>query len=152
MSDNPNVIEDSAFDNNAPKKRARATKSVAEKTVVENVDISSGSNSEENKNVIKMSDKPKAPRKSNNFNTKSNVIGSKAADIALSKKLADTSKPENDKNKVALWSDKNIRWSGVGSLNKGYNIVDKEFAQKWLTRGGIRESSPEEVATYYGKD
>jgi hypothetical protein len=44
-----------------------------------------------------------------------------------------------------------MRWTGVGALVKGYNIVTKEAAEKWLTRQGVRKASAEEVATYYGK-
>lgn len=59
----------------------------------------------------------------------------------------DTQKPEG---KVAIHSDKNMRWQGFGSISKGYNIVSEEAAKKWLTRQGIREATAQEVATHYG--
>ena len=59
----------------------------------------------------------------------------------------DTQKPEG---KVAIHSDKNMRWQGFGEISKGYNIVSEEAAEKWLTRKGIREATAQEVATHYG--
>lgn len=59
----------------------------------------------------------------------------------------DTQKPEG---KVAIHSDKNMRWQGFGAISKGYNIVSEEAAEKWLTRKGIREATAQEVATHYG--
>lgn len=57
-------------------------------------------------------------------------------------------KPEKDL--VAIYSPKNIYWSGVGKILKGYNIVEKNNAEKWLTKPGIRIAPPEEVAEAYG--
>lgn len=59
----------------------------------------------------------------------------------------ETSTPEG---RIAVYSEKNMNWVGVGSVTKGYNIVTKEASDKWLTRKGIREASPEEVASHYG--
>jgi hypothetical protein len=58
---------------------------------------------------------------------------------------------ENPKEKVAIFSKGNIYWSGVGSIEKGYNIVTKEASVKWLTRKNVREATPQEVAKHYGK-
>lgn len=55
------------------------------------------------------------------------------------------------KEKIAIFSKGNIYWSGVGSLEKGYNIVTKEASVKWLTRKNVREATPQEVAKHYGK-
>ena len=60
-------------------------------------------------------------------------------------------KVENPKEKVALYSKGNVHWNGVGTLEKGYNIVTKEASVKWLTHKNVREATPEEVAKYYGK-
>jgi hypothetical protein len=54
------------------------------------------------------------------------------------------------KDLVAIHSPKNIYWSGVGKILKGYNIVERHNAEKWLTRPGIRIAPPEEVAKEYG--
>jgi hypothetical protein len=60
-------------------------------------------------------------------------------------------KVETPKEKIALFSKGNIFWNGVGSLEKGYNIVTKEASVKWLTKKTVREATPQEVAKHYGK-
>ena len=62
-----------------------------------------------------------------------------------------SSKPTAKKETVALYSTKNVTWSGVGKVYRGYNIVDKAIADKWLTRDHIRIATPEEVAKEFGK-
>jgi hypothetical protein len=52
--------------------------------------------------------------------------------------------------KVALHSTKSVRWEEVGSLSKGYNIVTKAQADKWLTRSHVRIATPEEVKKAFG--
>lgn len=54
-------------------------------------------------------------------------------------------------NKVAIYSSKNVTWSGVGKVYRGYNIVTEDVANKWLTRDHIRPATPEEVAQEFGK-
>lgn len=54
------------------------------------------------------------------------------------------------KDSVAIHSTKNIYSSGFGKILKGYNIVEKNNAEKWLKRPEIRIASPEEVAKEYG--
>jgi pSer/pThr/pTyr-binding forkhead associated (FHA) protein len=58
---------------------------------------------------------------------------------------------EQPKEKVALYSTRNIHWTGVGELKIGYNIVTKEQADQWITKKSIREATPEEVKRAYGK-
>jgi hypothetical protein len=53
--------------------------------------------------------------------------------------------------KVALHSTRNVYWDGLGEIKKGYNIVRKDRAEKWLTRDHVREATPEEVAKGFGK-
>lgn len=60
------------------------------------------------------------------------------------------SKKEEEKP-VALYSTKNIFWSGIGQLKIGYNIVSEKEAERWVTRSAVRKATPEEVASYYGK-
>lgn len=63
-------------------------------------------------------------------------------------------KPKVEKGKdqkVALFSDRNIFWNGVGEVVKGYNIVTKEVSEKWLTHDKVRIATPQEVAKHYGK-
>ena len=62
-------------------------------------------------------------------------------------------KPKVEKKideKVALFSERNIFWNGVGEVVKGYNIVTKEVSEKWLTHNKIRIATPQEVAKHYG--
>ena len=75
-----------------------------------------------------------------------NVIGSSSAD----KKEISNPKAAKEKEKVAVYSTKNVNWSGVGQVSKGYNIVTKQAAEKWATRDHIRIATPEEVAGEYG--
>jgi hypothetical protein len=136
-------------------RKTRATNKAAEDlAVVEGVSIVSEETPDVNddgQKVITGAKKTRAPRSSNIQGKEDNTVASRAADYSLNKKVDTTSSvPESDE-KVALWSDKNIRWTGVGTLSKGYNIVTKEAAAKWLEKSGIRDASPEEVATYYGK-
>ena len=59
--------------------------------------------------------------------------------------------PTEKKETVALYSTKNVTWSEVGKVYRGYNIVEKDAADKWLTRSHIRVATPEEVAKEFGK-
>lgn len=133
----------------------RATKKTAEKAPVEitNVEISSQEDSTIDKDgqvVIATPKKARAPKVSNSFTKETGVISSGAADIFLENKNNTENKKE-DLESVAIWSEKSIRWGDLGSLTRGYNIVKKEAAEKWLTRNGIRQATPEEVAIHYGK-
>jgi hypothetical protein len=76
-----------------------------------------------------------------------NVIGSGSAD----KKEAAKPSSASEKETVAVYSTKNVTWSGVGQVSKGYNIVTKQAAEKWATRDHIRIATPEEVARDFGK-
>jgi hypothetical protein len=57
----------------------------------------------------------------------------------------------NVPEKIALYSEKNLHWSSVGNLERGYNIVSKEDSEKWLVRRDVRIATPDEVAKFYGK-
>ena len=77
------------------------------------------------------------------------VIGATTAVKAAPRKKS--AKPEEKKETVAIHSTKNVTWSEVGKVYRGYNIVDKDAAEKWLTRSHIRTATPEEVAKEFGK-
>ncbi len=79
--------------------------------------------------------------------TKTGAIGSMAAD-GPKKKIK--SEVEDLSEKIALHSTKSVRWEEVGSLSKGYNIVTKAQADKWLTRGHVRIATPEEIKKAFG--
>lgn len=53
--------------------------------------------------------------------------------------------------KVALYSQRNLFWDGVGELKSGYNIVTEEDSEKWIGHKAVRVATPEEVAKHYGK-
>lgn len=122
-----------------------------ENPVIQNVKVGEVVN-DDNQKVITGPAKKKTSRSSNIQKDTENVLGSKAADRALAKIIVEEKEePKNVAEKIALWSNKNIRWSDVGAVNKGYNIVTREASEKWLSRDGIRKATPEEVATYFGK-
>jgi hypothetical protein len=78
--------------------------------------------------------------------TETGAIGSMAADGP-----AKTIKSEADlSEKVAVHSTKSVRWEEVGSITKGYNIVTKAQADKWLSRSHVRIATPEEVKKAFG--
>ena len=66
-------------------------------------------------------------------------------------KKAVKSKEKAKKEKTAIHSTKNVTWAGVGKVYRGYNIVDADAAEKWLTRDHCRVATPEEVAKEFGK-
>jgi hypothetical protein len=77
------------------------------------------------------------------------VIGATTA-RKTSEKKKQVKAPEK-KETVALYSTKNVTWSEVGKVYRGYNIVSKDASEKWLTRSHIRVATPEEVAKEFGK-
>jgi len=77
--------------------------------------------------------------------TATGAIGSMAADGPKK-----TTKVEGLGDKVAIYSTKSVYWSEVGSVTKGYNIVTKQQADKWLTRKHVRIAEPEEVKKAFG--
>ena len=109
------------------------------------------SESKETKDNVIGSDKIVTQKRIPISNTRPNedgimTVGS--ADTFKNKEFKkDTETPED---KIAIHSDKNMHWNGIGGISKGYNIVTKEAAAKWLTRKGIREATPQEVASHYG--
>jgi hypothetical protein len=53
--------------------------------------------------------------------------------------------------KIAVYSEKNLHWNGVGELERGYNILSKEDSEKWLANKSVRIATPDEVAKFYRK-
>ena len=92
--------------------------------------------------------KPGGQRKPGLAPVQDGVLGSsKVESINKEKKVSSAKEPEV----VALHSTKNVHWDGLGSLAKGYNIVRKDRAEKWLTRGHVRIATPEEVSKGFRK-
>lgn len=78
------------------------------------------------------------------------VIGSTTTKVEPMKpKASKKSAPKEET--VAIFSTKNVTWSEVGKVYRGYNIVSKSAADKWLTRSHVRLATPEEVAKEFGK-
>jgi hypothetical protein len=70
----------------------------------------------------------------------------------VAKKPNTSAKKEETKvEKVAIHSSKNVTWSGVGKVYRGYNLVTPEQAEKWLTRNHTRLATPQEVAQEFNK-
>ena len=65
-------------------------------------------------------------------------------------KIEPGTKPVVGDDKVALHSDKNLSWNGVGKLKRGYNFVTEGVSEKWLKQKAVRLASPEEVASHFG--
>ena len=66
----------------------------------------------------------------------------------------ETSEPvvkNKPQEKVAVYSERNLNWVGVGELKIGYNIVTKEQADQWISNRSVREASPEELKGAYGQ-
>lgn len=76
------------------------------------------------------------------------VIGS--GTTKATKKAAPKAAPKPKTDKVALFSDRNLVWQGLGKIVKGYNFVEKDAAPQWLTLEGVREATPEEIKTTLG--
>jgi hypothetical protein len=102
---------------------------------------------QEERNDVISSDKMATSPNVSVVSNDDNVIGSGSAD----KKEATKPSPANQKETVAVYSTKNVTWSGVGQVFKGYNIVTKQAAEKWAKRDHIRIATPEEVARDFGK-
>lgn len=76
------------------------------------------------------------------------AIGSTGAD-RKAKPAPAVAEPEP--KTVAVFSSKNISWTGVGKLRSGYNILTERQAEHWLTRKSVRLATPEEVAKEFNK-
>lgn len=107
-------------------------------------------------NIVASPEPKKAAKKATTKQTLTDDIIGSNVPSETSKKVS-TSAPkktatsgQNRKVTVAIHSTKNVVWEGVGKVEKGYNIVKKAEADKWLTRSHIRLATPEEVAREYG--
>jgi hypothetical protein len=59
--------------------------------------------------------------------------------------------PQEEGKDAAVFSERHVFWNGVGTLERGYNIVTKEESEKWIIHKSVRIATPQEVARYYGK-
>ena len=77
------------------------------------------------------------------------AIGSTRVTNAKPKPQVTVQKETGSDDKVAVFSTRNVYWDGVGTINRGYNIMTQARADKWLTRDHVRLAAPEEVAKEY---
>jgi DNA-binding protein H-NS len=102
---------------------------------------------ENRQNQIKSETKAKGGNKKSSMQDAGDgVVRSSGADKP--NKTTTAAKPK--KETVAIYSDRNVAWTGVGKIAKGYNFVTPEQAKNWLTRNHVREATPEEVASQFG--
>jgi len=105
--------------------------------------------------LITAASKRKTPKTEKDVlgHTESGAIGTAKQEIKPKKVASSTGKASAKKKAptVAVYSEKNVSWSGVGKVYRGYNIVTQEQADKWLTRNHCRLATPEEVAQEFGE-
>jgi hypothetical protein len=127
---------------------AKNTEEAVEEPVIEDV---KPVKAEEPKNVISSgsqnSGKP-AEQVAGITSVENGVIGTGKV---TRKPKPEPAKEAAKEDKVAVFSTKNVTWSGVGKVYRGYNIVTKQAADKWITRDHARLATPEEVAREFGK-
>jgi hypothetical protein len=82
------------------------------------------------------------------MNIDNGIIGTGNTEVKPKPKKTES---KDSSEKVALFSERNVFWEGVGRVGKGYNIVDGKDAEKWLTRKFIRLATPEEIKQEFGK-
>ena len=141
MNNNP-IEEETVFE--APVYEAPVVEEPVEKTIVETPVV------EEAAQAVVEAPAYQAPEEVQALGSVAEgVIGATKAPRAPEKKKS--AKAAEKKETVALYSTKNVTWSEVGKVNRGYNIVEKDAADKWLTRPHIRIATPEEVAKEFGK-
>jgi hypothetical protein len=96
--------------------------------------------------------KTKKARVSNSSSNEDGVIIVRSAEQDLPPVKREKTTPKVENTQMAVYASKHLHWQGVGKLTPGYNILSKEVAEKWLTNKNVREATPQEVATYYGKN
>jgi hypothetical protein len=84
-------------------------------------------------------------------NTKAEILEVIFSFIPRPEQIEAKKNKNKPQEKVALYSEKNLHWNGVGNLERGYNIVSKEESEKWLFRRDVRIATPDEVSKFYGK-
>ena len=82
-------------------------------------------------------------------NTKQEILETIGSFIPAVKK--NNPKSQESSEKIAIYVSRNLHWTEVGNLEKGYHIVSKEASEKWLTLKAVRVAEPQEIARFYGK-
>ena len=117
---------------------------VAEEPKVEEVVVEE-TKTDEPENVIEA---PKPVEVAGLGPVENGAIGSSKV-LKTPKPAAKVTKPAVE-DKVAVFSERNVTWQGVGKLYRGINIVTKEASEKWVERPYVRIATPQEVAKEYG--
>ena len=73
------------------------------------------------------------------------VVEEVVEEVKPEPKKAEPKKKEMAAEKVAIYSARPIFWEGVGKVERGYNIVTKEQADKWVKKIHVRLATPEEI-------
>lgn len=133
---------------NAPEVSETKVEEVAEELGITASIAEAKTTVEENNVIGSTQNVTKEDPKSQVVNLNNGAIGSGSAERVASKP-AKSAEPKEEK--VAIHSTRNVTWTGVGKVYRGYNIVPKSAAEKWLTRDHIRSATPEEVAREFGK-
>lgn len=84
-------------------------------------------------------------------NTKQEILEVILSFVPREDQVLEKKNKDKPKEKIALYSSRNLHWNGVGDLQKGYNVVTKEVSAKWLKHRSVRIALPDEVAKFYGK-
>ena len=103
--------------------------------------------SEAKDNAVITADEP-VETKPSITSVENGVIGTGTTEVKPKPKKSEA---KDNSEKVAIFSEKNVYWEGVGRVDKGYNIVTAEAGKKWLTRKFIRLATPEEIKQEFGK-
>jgi hypothetical protein len=94
-------------------------------------------------------ERPGGARRSALAPNENGILSSAKVDVINSKQTKAVKKEKVET--TAIFSSKNVTWSGVGKVYRGYNIVPKEQAEKWLKRDHIRLATPEEIKQEFNK-
>jgi hypothetical protein len=140
-----------AVSNDLSQEESLVTPEEVKEDVVEEPEAETPAVEEEDSQVISTPSTPKKGTKKRQAikPVSDGVIGTSVQD---DEKTKVTNKvKEVSENTVAIYSARNVRWEGVGKINKGYNIIDKKEADLWIGKlEHVRLATPEEVSRNLG--
>lgn len=143
-------LREYAIENSIDISEAKTKSSILSAILNTNAKVSAVDEQEINKVISYENASPKKRNPASNTRPDENNVVTVASANTFKKNKDSSSVKTSTVEKIAVYSEKNMNWSAIGKVNKGYNIVTKEAAEMWLTRKGIRKATPEEVATHYG--
>ena len=137
--------------NDLSQEESLVTPEEVKEDVVEEPEAETPAVEEEDSQVISTPSTPKKETKKRQAikPVSDGVIGTSVQDDQKTK-VTNKVKEVSDST-VAIYSARNVRWEGVGKINKGYNIVDKKEADLWIGKlEHVRLATPEEVSRNLG--